>query len=401
MHKLRRFGFNAIKESFDRLPTAVCFFDRSGGIVLCNRQMYRLSQPLLRSDLQYMGELEEALAAPPEGVTPLEKMENTYRFPDGTVWKFEKTGVTDRYGTSYIQFTAADVTALHWALIQLAEDNRALERDAERMRRLSENVEAVAREKEQLAAKSAMHDSLAACITVTKQYLAGDLHGVDGEAVLREWEKSISFRDALRLPAKETLYENARSSGVTVRVRGPEPVGAAAELLYAAMQVCLSNAVQYAQATELTAHIWEDGDKYNILIRNNRFDRVNPIGRYPNENSPDIYINSYLGTDPSLRKSTYPIIRDVWITGNEFIDSTGSPVYVCTADNVTVSGNRFVNRSELPVKSEARGAIGVSDSGTVRILNNVWESSLPGVKSGLLYDADTVKQPQFGGNTVK
>lgn len=252
-------------------------FDRDGGIVLCNRQMYRLSQQLLRSDLQYMGELEEALAAPPEGVTPLEKMENTYLFPDGTVWKFEKTDVTDRYGTSYIQLTAADVTALHWALVQLAEDNRALERDAERMRRLSENVEAVAREKEQLAAKSAMHDSLAACITVTKQYLTGDLHGVDGEAVLREWEKSISFREALCLPAKETLYENARSSGVTVRVRGPEPVGAAAELLYAAMQVCLSNAVQYAQATELTAHIWEDGDRDNILLRNNGKPPEKPI----------------------------------------------------------------------------------------------------------------------------
>lgn len=154
--------------------------------------------------------------------------------------------------------------------------------------------------------------------------------------------------------------------------------------------------------TGYTLQVWSEGyGVRNILIRNNRFDRVNPIGRYPNENSPDIYINSYLGTDPSLRKSTYPIIRDVWITGNEFIDSTGSPVYVCTADNVTVSGNRFVNRSELPVKSEARGAIGVSDSGTVQILNNVWESSLPGVKSGLLYDADTVKQPQFGGNTVK
>ena len=56
MHKLRRFGFNAIKESFDRLPTAVCFFDRSGGIVLCNRQMYRLSQYLLNSDMQYLEE---------------------------------------------------------------------------------------------------------------------------------------------------------------------------------------------------------------------------------------------------------------------------------------------------------------------------------------------------------
>ena len=154
--------------------------------------------------------------------------------------------------------------------------------------------------------------------------------------------------------------------------------------------------------TGYTLQVWSEGyGVRNILIRNNKFERVNPIGRYPNENSPDIYINSYLGTDPSLRKSAWPIIRDVWITGNEFIDSTGSPVYICTADQVTVSGNRFVNRSELPVKSEARGAIGASDSGVVRIVNNVWESSLPGAKSGVLYDADTVKQMEFGGNTRK
>ena len=269
MHKLKRFGFNAIKESFDRLPTAVCFFDQSGGIVLCNRQMYRLSQHLLNSDLQYLEELQGALAVPPKGVTPLAGMESTFRFPDGLVWKFEKAAVTDRYGETYIQLTAANVTELHRALEQLAEDNRKLEQDAEELRRLSENVEAMAREREQLAVKSAMHDSLAACITVTKQYLAGDLGAIDADVVLREWEKSILFQDAGLLPAREALYENARSSGVTVRVRGPEPVGAAAELLYAAMQVCLSNAVQYAQATELTAHIWEDGDKYNILIRNN------------------------------------------------------------------------------------------------------------------------------------
>ena len=277
MHKLKRFGFNAIKESFDRLPTAVCFFDQSGGIVLCNRQMYRLSQHLLNSDLQYLEELQGALAVPPKGVTPLAGMESTFRFPDGLVWKFEKAAVTDRYGETYIQLTAANVTELHRALEQLAEDNRKLEQDAEELRRLSENVEAMAREREQLAVKSAMHDSLAACITVTKQYLAGDLGAIDADVVLREWEKSILFQDAGLLPAREALYENARSSGVTVRVRGPEPVGAAAELLYAAMQVCLSNAVQYAQATELTAHIWEDGDRYNILLRNNGKPPEKPI----------------------------------------------------------------------------------------------------------------------------
>lgn len=269
MHKLRRFGFNAIKESFDRLPTAVCFFDRSGGIVLCNRQMYRLSQYLLNSDLQYLEELQKALASPPKGIMHLASPEDTYRFPDGLVWKFERAAVTDRYGETYIQLTAADVTALHRALEQLAEDNRRLEQDAEELRRLSENVEAVAREKEQLAAKAAMHDSLAACITVTKQYLAGDMNGIDAGTVLREWEKNITFRDAVRLPAKKKLYESAKSSGVTVRIRGSEPADGWAELMYTAMQVCLSNAIQYAQATELTANIWEDGDRYTVLIRNN------------------------------------------------------------------------------------------------------------------------------------
>lgn len=269
MHKLRRFGFNAIKESFDRLPTAVCFFDRSGGIVLCNRQMYRLSQYLLNSDMQYLEELQKALASPPEGIMPIASTENTYRFPDGLVWKFEKAAVTDRYGETYIQLTAADVTALHRALEQLAEDNRRLEQDAEKLRRLSENVAAVAREREQLAAKSAMHDSLAACITVTKQYLAGDLGGINADVVLREWEKSIVFRDAERLPAREALYESADSSGVAIRIRGTEPAGGAADLMYAAMQVCLSNAIQYAQATKLIANIWEDGDRYTVLIRNN------------------------------------------------------------------------------------------------------------------------------------
>ena len=277
MHKLRRFGFNAIKESFDRLPTAVCFFDRSGGIVLCNRQMYRLSQYLLNSDLQYLEELQKALASPPKGIMHLASPEDTYRFPDGLVWKFERAAVTDRYGETYIQLTATDVTALHRALEQLAEDNRRLEQDAEKLRRLSENVAAVAREREQLAAKSAMHDSLAACITVTKQYLAGDLGGIDADIVLREWEKSIVFQEAGLLAAREKLYESADSSGVTVRIRGTEPTNGAADLMYAAMQVCLSNAVQYAQATELTAHIWEDGDRYNILLRNNGKPPEKPI----------------------------------------------------------------------------------------------------------------------------
>ena len=269
MGKWKKLRVNAIKESFDQLPTAVCFFDNLGGIVLCNRQMYRLSQYLFQSDMQYLGEVKIALASPPDGVVRLSDMEDTYRFPDKTVWQFEWMKVTDRYGEVYTQLTAADITELHRALVQLADDNRKLDEDAKKLRELSENVEAVAKEKELLAAKSAMHDSLAACITVTKQYLAGDLGEVDAGLVLQEWEKSIAFREAALLSAKEKLFHDAKSSGVMVQMKGEEPKGSAADLMYVAMQVCLNNAIQYAQATELEINIWNNADNYTVMIGNN------------------------------------------------------------------------------------------------------------------------------------
>ena len=275
--KRRHFGFNVIKESFDQLPTATCFFDSTGGVVLCNRRMYELSQYLLHSSIQYLAEAEQALASPPDGVVPIAHAENTYQFPDQTIWKFEKRIVTDRYKETYTQLTAADVTQLHQALTQFAIDNHKLAQDAEKLKELSETVEAVAREKEALAAKSAMHDSLASCITVTKQFLAGDLDRISAEVVLREWEKSIAFRDSVLEPAKDRLYHAAKSSGVTIRITGKIPDGDMSELIYTAMQVCLTNAVQYAKATELAACIRKNDDIVTVMIRNNGKQPEQPV----------------------------------------------------------------------------------------------------------------------------
>ena len=269
MHRMKRLSFNAIKEGFDRLPTAVCFFDRMGSIVLCNRQMYQLSRQLLDSDMQYLGEVEEALSAPQNGIVQIPNVENTYRFPDKKVWRFEKTEVTDRYGESYIQLTAADVTELQRALVQLTDDSRKLEEDSEKLKQLSDNVGALSREKERLDAKSSMHDNLAACITLTKQYITGEFDGIDADVVCREWEKVITFRAGIGLSAKEKLLDSAKSGGVAVRIRGEAPAGGEAELMYTAMQVCLTNAIQHANATEVSANIWENEYSYTVMIRNN------------------------------------------------------------------------------------------------------------------------------------
>ena len=269
MRKPKQLGFNSPSVSFDRLLTAVCFFDRMGSIVLCNRQMDRLRRYLLSSAMQYLGEVDEPLADLPCGIVRVPDVENTYRFPDKTVRRFEKTWVTDRYGRSYIQLTAADVTELQRALVQLADDSKKLEEDSEKLKQLSDNVGALAREKELLAAKSAMHDSLAACITLTKQYITGDFDGIAADTVCHAWEKAIAYREAIRLPAKKKLFDSAKTSGVTVRIRGEEPTDAGAELMYTAMQVCLDNAIRYAGATVISVNIWESEGGYTVMIRNN------------------------------------------------------------------------------------------------------------------------------------
>ena len=91
--------------------------------------MYQLSRFLLDSDMQYLGEVRRR-CLPREGIVRIPDMDNTYRFPDKTVWRFEKTEVTDRYGVSYIQLTAADVTDLQRALVQLTADSKKLQEDA-------------------------------------------------------------------------------------------------------------------------------------------------------------------------------------------------------------------------------------------------------------------------------
>ena len=209
MRRLRRFGFNRIKEGFDQLPTAICFFDSRGSIVLCNRQMYRLSHYLFESDMQYLGEVERAHATSPEGILQLSNMEGTYRFPDNTIWQFEKTEVTDRYGETYIQLTAADVTELCHVLGLLFEENKKLAEDEEHLQRLSENVEKIAREKELLTAKSAMHDNLAASIIVMKQYLSGDFGG-NGRRILFFGRSNIYQKKRNCLPVQEAVVSLCR-----------------------------------------------------------------------------------------------------------------------------------------------------------------------------------------------
>lgn len=54
----------SIKEGFDDLPAAVCYFTPDGIIRLCNRQMFRVYRALSGRDLQSLEELHQQVWAP-------------------------------------------------------------------------------------------------------------------------------------------------------------------------------------------------------------------------------------------------------------------------------------------------------------------------------------------------
>lgn len=88
---------NAIKESFDNLPTAACFFDSKGLVRLMNRRMLDVGAALLGSGIQTLAELHAALAEPPETVAVVDAAMGVYQFPDGVMLRFEEKEILDRY----------------------------------------------------------------------------------------------------------------------------------------------------------------------------------------------------------------------------------------------------------------------------------------------------------------
>lgn len=65
---ISRISRNAVKEGFDTLPAAICYFDRNGLLRLINHRMQELAAVLCGGDLQTLTDLEQALHSPGGGV---------------------------------------------------------------------------------------------------------------------------------------------------------------------------------------------------------------------------------------------------------------------------------------------------------------------------------------------
>lgn len=266
---------NIIKESFDNLPMALCFFNRRGIACLVNRRMHWVSTQLLGSSVQTLSELERALESPPDTVAQLSTQPPTYRFSDGSILRFTQEVIQDEAGEQYTQVTASDVTELVRQQYALAAENKRLEEANDRLRQLMEQMPEIVREEEILTMKMRVHDDIGHSILSARRALLqeADLSTIQENAAV--WEKSISLlhrANGMAQPddALEYAVSRGKALGVQVILEGKLPDAASdRELLTLAISECVTNCVRHAGGTELYARLRDAGNALTVTITNN------------------------------------------------------------------------------------------------------------------------------------
>jgi hypothetical protein len=138
----------------------------------------------------------------------------------------------------------------------------------------------------------------------------------------------------------------------------------------------------------------------NVVIRNNRFDTVNPRDVGNDGKARDIYIGVYMKSDPSTERTQYPILSDLLFEGNTFIDSFGLIAFISSAGNVTFRDNVFVNNTPRRKPLPFRASFFVTHATDVRIVNNRYVTSPLVPPPGVYSDPDTVKGLIVAGNRI-
>lgn len=253
---------SSIKEGFDDLPAAVCYFTPDGIIRLCNRQMFRVYRALSGRDLQSLEELHQQVWAPTHG-RRVDGKNPSFVLPDGTCWLYSEQTVFGEGVRPHVECIFSEVTDLQRQRQELLRQNQELLRMNRELRRLSENVQEMTREKEILEFKTRLHDEMGYGLTAVRQCLLQRKDPAELEASLEQMNKAVQlFRKDSETPPEENEWsvfvEDAAQLGVTVALQGPMP-RQHQQLLLTIARECITNAVRYAGANRLEITITPQG----------------------------------------------------------------------------------------------------------------------------------------------
>jgi len=264
----------SIKESFDNLPTGVCFFNEAGLPVLCNHAMQRFSFAVCNRDVQFVTDLEDCLDKDFVPIGDVEREGSVFILPDGQVIRLKMKLLTYENGETYTQFTATDITQLYQSRAELSRENEQLRKVQSNLMQMSANMVAVTREEEILSAKMRIHDDMGRCLMAAQQYLK-KCDPVDiSDHMIASWHRAVSMLKNYNESEEEDMLAQIRKTCEFFKLKlvrtGELPAQEkVAYLLTCALRECLTNAVRYASATELYADFTETATEATVTITNN------------------------------------------------------------------------------------------------------------------------------------
>lgn len=261
---------SSIKEGIDKVSSGLCFYDKSGRVILMNNRMNELCHSIVGRDLQNAALFWEILSGG-EILGTVERLSDgenpSFRLADGSVWAFAREDLG-----GIIQLAAGDITGLQAINDELKEKNTELAALNKRLKEYGENVDELTRSKERLEIKVHIHRELGQTLLASRQYLLDD----DGthSAPIDGWQRNIAMlRKEAEMPQDENpmamLTRTVKTMGMNLSIEGEMPEEEWLQNLFVqAAAEALINAINHANATTLFVRFSGDADTYTAQLRN-------------------------------------------------------------------------------------------------------------------------------------
>ena len=266
----------SVKESFDNLPSGICFYEESGLLRLANVQIKELCMKVTGKPLLSGAEFWNTLTAG-QPIEPNERIASDktpmIRTDDGKVYSFERIEhETD--GKKVCEIVATDITRKYELSEDLSKKNKELAALNRRMRVYGENIQALTAEKETLNAKIRIHDELGKLLLSTRKSLSEDLTPESKRELLSAWKTDLlamgSARSEKVTDTYSGLYAAAKSVGVTLKITGRKPEEKQLKKIVVTAAIeCITNTVKHAKGNAVTVTLTEKGLFLEIAVTNN------------------------------------------------------------------------------------------------------------------------------------
>ena len=246
---------SAIKESFDTLPSGLCFSKPDGFILLANKKMEELCFLLTGRDLQdarvFWEEIEKISS------------QACIRLQNQEIWSFHREAIHS-HGKPVVQLLAVDISRLYNLSKMVEQSNKQLLQMNRRLKQYGENMDSLVRSREILETKINIHKEMGQALLASRAYLMQDTSDLTEKEILKRWEYiSLLLKKEVEPSGEQNEWQQfvnaAKNAGVQIVATGNIPTDPfLLEYLMMAASEALTNAVRHAQANQLYISITEN-----------------------------------------------------------------------------------------------------------------------------------------------